>query len=124
MKSIFGYANDLICVDSIHLICLACEVLQLKQWLLTQSKRRGVSKQMLSSPDAERMPMLCLPLLWQLQTHPKVVFFAEHVLLVVMGIFPPLSVSRGAAGDVELFETGGKNIHYLLLLYKSFLPIY
>lgn len=34
------------------------------------------------------------------------------------------SVSRGAAGDAELFETGvGGNIRCLLLLYKSFLPI-
>lgn len=51
MKSVFGYANDLICVDSIHLICLAREVLQLERRFLTQSKRRGVSKQMLSSPE-------------------------------------------------------------------------
>lgn len=113
MKSVFGYANDLICVDSIHLIRLTCEVLQLEQWFLTQSKRRGVSKQMLSSPDAERMPTPCLPLLWQLQTHSKVdFFFAEQVLLMVMHIFSLLSVSQGAVGDVELFDTGRKK--YLL----------
>lgn len=74
MKSVFCYANDLICVDSIHLICLAHEVLQLEQRFLTQSKRQGASKQMLSSPDADWVPPLGLPLLWQLQSHPKVGF--------------------------------------------------
>lgn len=99
-------------MDSIHLICLAHEVLQLERWFLTQSKRRGVSKQMLSSPDAEEMPLPRLPLLRQLQTHPKVFFLQNRFCWQRFTSFP-LGASgccgrrgalwNGAGGGVEKF---------------------
>lgn len=64
MKSVFSYANDLICVDSIHLVRLAREELQPEWWFLTPSERRGVSADALPSrcwADASPLPAADLP---------------------------------------------------------------
>lgn len=60
----------------------------------------------------------CLPLPWQLQTCPVVGVFFQHTFSWWWCL--SLSVSWGAAGAVKLFEM---EQCYLLLLYKSLLPV-
>lgn len=117
MNSVFGYANYLICVDSIHFMCLAPEVLWLGQRFLTRSKRQRVSKQMLSSPGAEQTLAPCSPLLWMLQSCPKVFFFStEHTLLMEIYISSSSSVSQGAAAKCGALRTGAT----MLFIYCCF----